>query len=58
MVGQSMIHSTVIVSSGLAPHSWGALLREASASLNGLSLLPNHLNGHQNFKSPFVDHLF
>ena len=32
-VGQSIIHATVTVSSASAPHSWGALLREGSATL-------------------------
>ena len=35
MVGQSVIHATVIVSAvGGPPHLWGALLREGSLSLN------------------------
>ena len=55
--GQSMIHATVIVSSVFGPHSWGALLREGSTSLNGLSPLRNHLNGHLKCISPFVGHL-
>ena len=57
MVGQSTIHVIWIVSSMSGPHSWDAQLREGSASLNGPSLLLNHLNGHQNCKSPFRDHL-
>ena len=40
--GQSIICATMNVSSVLAPHSWGALLREGSTSLNGLNLLLNH----------------
>ena len=32
IVGQSMMHVTVIVSSVCVPHSWGALLRDGSAS--------------------------
>ena len=39
IVGKSIIHATVTVSSASAPHSWGALLREGSASLHGQSLL-------------------
>ena len=57
MVGQSIIHATVTVSSVFGPHSWGALLRESSTSLNGLSPLLIHWNGHLNCKSPFVGHL-
>ena len=35
MVGQSIMHATVIISAvGGPPHSWGALLREGSLSLN------------------------
>ena len=53
-----MTHATVIVSSVFGPpFSWDALLREGLASLNGLSPLLNHWNGHLNCKSPFVDHL-
>ena len=34
MVGQSIIHATLLISStGGPPHSWGALLREGKASL-------------------------
>ena len=57
MVGQSIICATVTVSSVLAPHSWGALLREGYTSLNGLSPPLNHWNGHLNCKSLFVGHL-
>ena len=58
MVGQSIIHATVTVSSVFClPCSWDALLGEGSASLNGLSPLLNHWNGHVNCKSPFVGHL-
>ena len=53
MVGQSIIHATVTVSSTFSPHSWGVLLREGSTSLHGL----NHWNSRLNCKSPFVDHL-
>ena len=35
MVGQSIIHATVIISAvGSPPNLWGALLREGSLSLN------------------------
>ena len=35
IVGLSIMHTTVIVSStGVPPHSWDALLREGSFSLN------------------------
>ena len=35
MVGQSIMHATVIISAvGGPPHSWGVLLREGSLSLN------------------------
>ena len=35
MVGQSVMHATVIISAvGGPPHSWSALLREGSLSLN------------------------
>ena len=58
MVGQSIINAIVTVSSEFSPpHSWGALLEEGSASLNGLSPLLNHWNGHLNCKSPLVGHL-
>ena len=58
MVGQSIICATVTVSSVFdPPFSWDALLGEGSASLNGLSPLLNHLNGHLKCKRPFVDHL-
>ena len=37
ILGQSTIHATVIVSCmGGSPHSWDALLREGSFSLNHL----------------------
>ena len=58
MVGQSIICATVTVSSVFFPPcSWDALLGEGSASLNGLSPLLNHWNGHLNCKSPFACHL-
>ena len=58
MVGQAIIHVTVTVSSVFHPPcSWDALMGESSASLNGLSPLLNHLNGHLKCKSPFVGHL-
>ena len=35
MVGQSVMHATVIISAvGGPPHSWGALLKEGFLSLN------------------------
>ena len=52
MVEQSIIHATVTTSSVFhLPCSWDALLGEGSASLNGLSSLLNHWNGHLNCKS-------
>ena len=57
MVGQSIIHATVTGSSVFHPPClWDALLVEGSASLNGLSPLLNHWNGHLNCKSPFEGH--
>ena len=49
MVGQSVMHITVIISVvGGPPHSWGALLREGSLSLN-----PHvtHWMVHQNYNN-------
>ena len=46
MVGQSVMHATVIISGvGGPPHSWGALQREGSLSLNPHL---NHWMVHQN----------
>ena len=50
-MGQSIMHTTVIVSSmDGPPHSWGALLREGSFSLNHLQShlsCKNLIEGHQ-----------
>ena len=46
----NMCHCDCISSVFGHPYSWGALLREGSASLNGLSPLLNHWNGHLNCK--------
>ena len=57
MVGQSLMHTTVMAFSVFGPHSWGALLREGSSSLNGMDHLQNHWSYHWSCRSPFVDHL-
>ena len=54
MVGQSIIHAMVIASSIVdPPHSWGALLREGSLSLNPHQ---NHWMHHQNCSSQIGVH--
>ena len=59
IVGQSIMRVTVTGSCLVSPPcSWESLLGEASFSLNDLSPLLSHWNGHQNCNSPCVDPLF
>ena len=54
IMGMSIIHATVIVSSiGGPPHSWSALLREGSFSLNHHQ---NQYMCHQNYSNQTGGH--